>query len=157
MEAKATYHLPPNFSTPPPPDGPFHLGTVLREFEQKEQMRPLNKKISQRVEIPEKHEDAKAGFTATRKMMKAGECGVWAKFMGLNGVGGEASIGAERHDSDRYATLMHYTSLKYDQRLSSFLVPKVIRVFTVTHSKASRLISFTPTTSISQTVSSYQV
>ncbi|UKZ67915.1 uncharacterized protein TrAtP1_009075 [Trichoderma atroviride] len=103
MEAKPTYHLPPNFSTPPPPDGPFHLGTVLRDFEKKEQMRPLNQEDSQRIPIPKKHEDVKKGFTATRKRMKSGEFGLCAKFMGLNGVGGEASIAAERHDSDRYS------------------------------------------------------
>ncbi|KAI2615064.1 hypothetical protein GGR54DRAFT_613920 [Hypoxylon sp. NC1633] len=102
MEAKPTYHLPPNFSTPPPPKGPFHLGTVLRNFEEKEQMRPLNQGETQRIAIPEKYSDHKGGFTATRKKLKSGELGLWAKFMGLEGVGGEASISAERSDSDKY-------------------------------------------------------
>ncbi|KAL7971568.1 hypothetical protein HDV63DRAFT_416613 [Trichoderma sp. SZMC 28014] len=118
MEAKPTYHLPPNFSTPPPPNGPFHLGTVLQDFEKKEQMRPLNQEDSQRIPIPKKHEDVKGGFTATRKKMKSGEFGLWAKCMGLNGVGGEASIAAERQDSDRYSfesfeTQFFYPTSKY--------------------------------------------
>ncbi|KAM0521320.1 hypothetical protein ACHAPE_002800 [Trichoderma viride] len=118
MEAKPTYHLPPNFSTPPPPDGPFHLGTVLRDFEKKEQMRPLNQQESQRILITKRHEDVKGGFTATRKRMKSGEFGLWAKCMGLSGVGGEAGIAAERHDSDRYSfksfeTQFFYPTPKY--------------------------------------------
>jgi hypothetical protein len=99
MEAKATYYLPPNFSTPPPPGGPFHLGTVLQDFETKEQMRPLNQR-DQRIAFPEKFSDHKGGFTATRERLKSGELGIWAKFMGLHGVGGEASISAERSDFD---------------------------------------------------------
>lgn len=113
MEVKPTYHLFPNFSTPPPPDGPFHLGTVLRDFEKKEQMRPLNQQESQRILITKKHEDVKGGFTATRKRMKSGEFGLWAKCMGLSGVGGEAGIAAERHDSDRYTLSVRCNSLKY--------------------------------------------
>jgi hypothetical protein len=120
MEAKATYHLPPNFSTPPPPDGPFHLGTVLRDFEKKEQMRPLNQEDSQQVPILKKHEDVKGGFTATRKRIKSGEFGLWAKCMGLNGVGGEAGIAAERRDSDRYTLSIRHTFLKYDLLLLRF-------------------------------------
>lgn len=46
--------------------------------------------------------------------MKSGEFGLWTKFMGLDGVGGEASIAAEKHDSDRYAILVHHISLKHD-------------------------------------------
>ena len=104
MEAKPTYHLPPNFSTPPPPRGPFHLGTVLRDFDVKEQMRPLNQGEAQRIPIPETYSDHKKGFTATRKKMKSGEVGIWAKFVGLYGVGGEVSTSAERSDSDQYAS-----------------------------------------------------
>ncbi|CAI7622918.1 unnamed protein product [Penicillium pancosmium] len=118
MEAKPTYHLPPNFSTPPPPKGPFHLGTVLRGFEVKEQMRPLNQGETQRIGISEKYSDHKGGFTATRKKLKSGELGFWAKFMGLEGVGGEASVSAERSDSDEYEfdsveTEFFYPSSKY--------------------------------------------
>ncbi|KAK6856468.1 hypothetical protein PG995_006655 [Apiospora arundinis] len=117
MEAKPTYHLPPNFSTPPPDQGgPFHLGTVLRHFEKKEQMRPLNQ--GDRADIPERYRDHKGGFTATRKRLKSGQLGLWAKFMGLEGVGGEASVSAERSDTDTYTfdsvdTEFFYPSPKY--------------------------------------------
>lgn len=65
-------------------------------------MRPLNQGESQRIAISEKYSDHKGGFTATRKKLKSGELGLWAKFMGLEGVGGEASVSAERSDSDKY-------------------------------------------------------
>ncbi|KAL7953372.1 hypothetical protein V8C34DRAFT_318237 [Trichoderma compactum] len=41
---KPTYHLPPSFSTPPPPKGPFHLGTVIKDFDRREQTRPQGSK-----------------------------------------------------------------------------------------------------------------
>lgn len=66
-------------------------------------MRPLNQGESQRIAIPEKYSDHKGGFTATREKLKSGELGLWAKFMGLEGIGGEASVSAERSDSDKYA------------------------------------------------------
>ncbi|CAG9990476.1 unnamed protein product [Clonostachys byssicola] len=120
MEAKPTYHFPPNFSTPPPPHGPFHLGTVLRDFENKEQMQPLNQGEIQRVAIPstEKYTDHKGGFTATRKNLVRGERGLWAKFMALQGVGGEASLSTEQNDSDIYEfgsveTEFFYPTAKY--------------------------------------------
>lgn len=106
MEAKPTYHLPPNFSTPPPPNGPFHLGTVLRDFETKEEMRPLNQKEAHRIAISEKFIDHKGGFEATREKLKSGEFGLWAKFIGLEGIGGEAGISVETSDSDRYLLLV---------------------------------------------------
>ncbi|KAF4440433.1 major facilitator superfamily MFS-1 [Fusarium austroafricanum] len=114
MDAKPTYHLPPNFSTPPPSEGgPFYLGTVLRDFEQKEQMRPLNRGEEQRIVIAEKYSDHKRGFAATRKKLKSGELGLWAKFLGLEGVGGEASISAGRSDTDTVETEYFYPDSTY--------------------------------------------
>lgn len=103
-EMKPTYHLPPNFSTPPPPAGPFHLGTVVRNFERREQMRPLNQSAEDRVPIPEGqiHLDYKGGFEATRARLKNGELGIWAQFIGLNGIGAEASISAKKDENDTY-------------------------------------------------------
>jgi hypothetical protein len=103
-EMKPTYHLPPNFSTPPPPKGPFHLGTVVRNFERREQMRPLNRNAEGRLPIPkdEIYLDHKSGFEATRAKLKSGTLGLWAQFIGVNGIGAEASISTERGDNDMY-------------------------------------------------------
>lgn len=98
MEAAPVYHLPPDFSTTP--TGPFHLGTVLADFESSEQMRPLNR-VMHRVKIPNpKIVGRKAKLTAMRKTMKSGEVGIWAKFMGVAGIGAEASLSAKPSDSD---------------------------------------------------------
>lgn len=154
LEAKPTYHLPPNFSIPPPSNGPFHLGTVLQDFEKKEQMQPLNQEDSQRIPIPKKHEDVKRGFTATRKRMKSGEFGSWAKCMGLDGIGGKAGIAAKRQDSDRYTLFSVIFPRKTIHYVSA---PKVIRVFAGTHSRASKHNSFIPPPSTSRIVSSCQM
>ena len=104
IEMKPTYHLPPNFSTPPPPTGPFHLGTVVRNFERREQMRPLNQNAESRLSIPKEeiYLDHKGAFEATRAQLKSGVLGLWAKFIGIDGIGAEASISAERSDNDTY-------------------------------------------------------
>ncbi|KAI0098773.1 hypothetical protein GGR51DRAFT_537425 [Nemania sp. FL0031] len=116
MEAKPTYHLPPNFSTPPPPQGPFHLGTVLEDFEKKEQMRPLNQGPAQRIDIAERHEDNKTGFRATRKRLKNGEFGLWAKFAGFEGIGGELNLSMDPSDSDTYKVDSIKTEYFYPSR-----------------------------------------
>ncbi|KAF2106154.1 hypothetical protein BDV96DRAFT_591532 [Lophiotrema nucula] len=103
-DAKPTYHLPPNFSTAPPPKGPFHLGTVLKNFEQKEQMVPLNQGTDKRIKIDtEIYSDHKGTFTATRIQLKSGELGLWAKVMGIQGIGAEANISAARNATDTYS------------------------------------------------------
>jgi len=102
LDAKPTYHLPPNFSTSPPPDGPFHLGTILKDFEHKENMAPLNQ--DERVDIETNiYSDHKGEFTATRSQLRSGEFGLWAKIMGIQGVGAEANISAVRNDTDTYS------------------------------------------------------
>ncbi|KAI1330205.1 hypothetical protein F5Y16DRAFT_363417 [Xylariaceae sp. FL0255] len=107
--AKPTYHLPPNFSTPPPPAGPFHLGTVIKDFDRKEQMRPLNHGKDKdgkdkRISIPEGgvYQDHTGGFEATRSKLKSGELGIWAEFVGIEGIGSEASLSAKRSATDMY-------------------------------------------------------
>jgi hypothetical protein len=103
-EMKPTYHLPPNFSTPPPPTGPFQLGIVVRNFERREQMRPLNQSTESRVPIPEEgiSLDHKGGFEATRTQLKSGALGIWAQFVGVDGIGAELGILAKRSESDMY-------------------------------------------------------
>lgn len=101
-QMKPTYHLPPNFSIPP--DGPFQLGTVIRDFNRHAKMRPFNQSRKSRIEIPPGniYTDHKSGFEATRARLKAGELGIWAKFVGVDGVGAEAKVSAERSENDVY-------------------------------------------------------
>ncbi|QKX64568.1 uncharacterized protein TRUGW13939_11743 [Talaromyces rugulosus] len=102
-----TYHLPPNFSTPPPPTGPYHLGTIIRDVEHKKQMCPLNsgkdmygkdKRIRIDTDI---HRDHKDGVELTGSQLKSGAVGFWSKFMGC-GINGEASMTANRSETDTY-------------------------------------------------------
>ena len=102
-ELTPTYHLPPNFSTPPPPGGPFHLGTVVRNFEKKVKIRPLNHD-DDRLTIPNKeiYRSQKGGLSATRSKLKAGELGIWTQFMGIEGIGGKISFSTQRSEDDIY-------------------------------------------------------
>ncbi|KAL6900067.1 hypothetical protein GGI43DRAFT_406227 [Trichoderma evansii] len=106
---KPTYHLPPNFSTPPPPKGPFHLGTIIKDFDRKEQMYPLNhgkdkngnaKRIA--IDKDDIYTDHKGGFEATRWRLKSGELGLWAKCVGVDGLGGGASTSGKCSENDTY-------------------------------------------------------
>ncbi|KAK8116356.1 hypothetical protein PG984_012858 [Apiospora sp. TS-2023a] len=118
---KPTYHLPPNFSIPPPPMGPFHLGTLIRDFDRREQMRPLNNGKDRNGEVkriePPKNDvflDHKDGFEAIRSRLKSGEHGLWARCIGVDGLGGEASISAKRSENDTY---------KFDSLDTEFFYP----------------------------------
>lgn len=95
---KPTYHLAPNFSLGP--DGMLHLGTVIENLTSVE---PLNEDC--RLDIPQAgiYSDHKEGFTATRTRMKKGDYGVWTRFVGIEGLGGELGWVSERTDEDTYA------------------------------------------------------
>lgn len=87
MSQYPTYHLAPNFSLAPPPDGMLHLGSIIDDLQNPE---PINE--DDLVDIPGKiYRDFKEGFTASRSKMKKGELGIWAKVIGLEGLGGEIS------------------------------------------------------------------
>ncbi|KAH8774111.1 hypothetical protein F5882DRAFT_409968 [Hyaloscypha sp. PMI_1271] len=95
-----TYHLAPNFSLGPPPHGMLHLGTIIENLTSVE---PLNEDC--RLDIPQAglYCDHKKGFSATRSNMKKGDYGVWAKFVGIEGLGGELGWATERRDEDTYS------------------------------------------------------
>lgn len=67
-------------------------------------MRPLNQSVESRLPIPKDqiYSDHKGGFEATRARLKSGVLGLWAQFIGVDGIGAEASISAERSDKDMY-------------------------------------------------------
>ncbi|KAL8294202.1 hypothetical protein RB597_008038 [Gaeumannomyces tritici] len=94
-----TYHFPPNFSIGPAPSGPIDIGTILNNLRDVE---VLNEDC--RVAIPQAqlYCHHKRGFTATRSRMRKGEFGLWAKLVGVDGIGGELSWASERTDEDVY-------------------------------------------------------
>lgn len=76
-----TYFLLPHFDTPPPPDGPLNLGTIIAD---PKTMQPLSPggHIPPRSEwIHRKHS---SGFRTTLAQTQTGQYGLWAKILGLN-------------------------------------------------------------------------
>ncbi|EFX04619.1 hypothetical protein CMQ_1547 [Grosmannia clavigera kw1407] len=111
-----TYHLPPNFSTPPPPKGPFHLGTVIRDFDRREQMRPLNhgkdiygKSKILPIEADMVYSDRKTRLFASQSQMQSGKLGPWTKFIAIDGVGREG----DSYEFDYVDTKFFYPSRLY--------------------------------------------
>lgn len=85
-----TYILAPNWTTAPPPDGPIKLGHVLDDLTE---FVPLNRE--EITEIEPKYLnmiDTKDGFTTSRSKLVSGELGIFARIMGLVGVGAGADM-----------------------------------------------------------------
>jgi hypothetical protein len=78
----------------------LHLGTIIENLTSVE---PLNEDC--RLDIPQAglYCDHKEGFSATRSNMKKGDYGVWAKFVGIEGLGGELGWVTEGSDEDTYS------------------------------------------------------
>ncbi|KAK8115685.1 hypothetical protein PG984_012187 [Apiospora sp. TS-2023a] len=148
-QAKPTYHLPPNFSTPPPPHGPFHLGTILCDLDKHEQMRPLHPADGRAVTIPadQIYTDIKAGFEASRSRLTSGGMGLWARFLGLEafaGVGARAELicDAEREAADRFTAERLETTFFYpspEQPLFLVTGLKVARGLTLSSERGKKL------------------
>lgn len=94
-----TYHLAPNFSLGPAPNGPIELGTIIKNLQNVEVVNDAC-----HLDIPQAklYCHHKRGFTATRSKMSKGEYGIWAQFIGVDGIGGELSWAHERTDEDIY-------------------------------------------------------
>ncbi|KAI4867642.1 hypothetical protein F4820DRAFT_467532 [Hypoxylon rubiginosum] len=93
-----TYRVVPRFDINAA-DGPLQLGTVVKNLIE---LAPLNRKEADREPIPD---DAiyppttQTGFHATRKQLQAGKFEIWAKALGLGGVGG-SHVGAGGEQSN---------------------------------------------------------
>jgi hypothetical protein len=94
-----TYHLAPNFTTRPFPNGPYELGTVLEDLKI---FWPINKG-SDRVPISkdERYSNQIEGVKASLKKNKSGELGILAKVFDRS-IGGDASLKGQKHDEDVY-------------------------------------------------------
>lgn len=110
-----TYILAPNWSTAPPPNGPIKLGHVLDDLTE---FVPLNRHTV--VDIP-KNElnpvDRKSGFTNSRSKLVSGELGVFAKVLGLVGVGAGADIFYKKDKND-VLSCKHLETMTFDPTAS---------------------------------------
>ncbi|KAL6826395.1 hypothetical protein V8C40DRAFT_244100 [Trichoderma camerunense] len=85
-----TYHSAPNFSIPPPDaNGPLQLGTLLADPSDPIPLNPIDRIPVQDDEIFRSH---LVGFRTTTKRQSNGELGIFAKLLGLDGVGGKLSV-----------------------------------------------------------------
>lgn len=93
-----TYILAPNWTTAPPPDGPIKLGHILDNLTE---FVPVNR--NEVVEIPTNYlnkVDVKDGFRTSRSTLVSGELGVFAKVLGLLGVGVGTDIYYQKDKND---------------------------------------------------------
>ncbi|KAH7149100.1 hypothetical protein B0J13DRAFT_297192 [Dactylonectria estremocensis] len=94
-----TYHLPPNFSIGPPPQGPIQLGSILNNLRD---VKVLNSSCRLPIDEEEVFCHQKHGFTSTRSRMRKGELGVWARAVGFEGFGTNLNWSREKDDSFEY-------------------------------------------------------
>ncbi|KAH8744346.1 hypothetical protein F5882DRAFT_423609 [Hyaloscypha sp. PMI_1271] len=90
-----TYHVVPHFNFAAK-GGALQLGSVYKDLLE---LAPMNKKAEHRIVVPEDDiypPTTQDGFDATRSKLLTGDFGVWAKALGLSGVGGSASAGGEK-------------------------------------------------------------
>ncbi|KAK4195217.1 hypothetical protein QBC40DRAFT_289428 [Triangularia verruculosa] len=112
-----TYHLAPNFTTRPFPDGPLDLGTVIEDLQS---FYPINQGTS-RITVPDgqRYVDVKEDVTASTKASasSSGEASFLAKVLDAS-IGGDASLGGQRSEENVYTvarleTVCFYPSPSY--------------------------------------------
>lgn len=97
----ATYHRAPNFSiNPPDAGGVLQLGSIIASISTAEE--PLNEDCHIAISEDRIQRSWQKGFTATRSQMQSGKYGVFAKFIGIDGLGSELSWGLGWHEKDVY-------------------------------------------------------
>lgn len=89
-----TYHPAPNFSIPPPDaNGPLRLGTLLVDLHDPTPLNPAD-----RVQIPDEDifRSHLVGFRTRKRQHGNGEMGIFARLLGLEGVGSMLSVNGTR-------------------------------------------------------------
>ncbi|KAL7928161.1 hypothetical protein V8C35DRAFT_318775 [Trichoderma chlorosporum] len=94
-----TYHLPPNFSIGPAPHGPIQLGSILNNLRD---VKVLNAACRLPIDEKDIYLHRKKGFSSTLSHMRKGELGVWARAVGLAGLGGALSWSSEISEDVEY-------------------------------------------------------
>ncbi|KAF4964965.1 hypothetical protein FSARC_7143 [Fusarium sarcochroum] len=88
---KPSFHLCPDFSIAPPPDGHLELGSVLRGLDLNSVLSPLD--FSDTIKVPESQllpvdkPSEKQGFSRRLKELRGLEGNIWAKLFGGAGLG----------------------------------------------------------------------
>ncbi|KAJ4256759.1 hypothetical protein NW762_008855 [Fusarium torreyae] len=88
---KPSFHLCPDFSIAPPPDGHLELGSVLRGLDLSSILSPLD--FGDTVKVPESQlfpvdkPSEKRGFSRSLKELRGLEGNIWAKLFGGSGLG----------------------------------------------------------------------
>ncbi|KAH6714762.1 hypothetical protein BKA61DRAFT_605795 [Leptodontidium sp. MPI-SDFR-AT-0119] len=101
------YHIAPNFSIPPvEAGGTLELGSIIGSIASADE-EPLNLDCHVRIPPAKLFCSHQQAFTAMQSRLTSGDYGVWAKLVGLNGVGGELSWAPERSAEDVY----HFRSI----------------------------------------------
>ena len=114
IKQQPTYHIAPNFTTRPFPDGPLELGTLVEDIAQ---YYPINQGATNRVPIPDgqRYSDAKEDINASLKASRSGEASILAKVLDRS-IGGEASLKGQRQNEDVYKIEKLETVYFYPQR-----------------------------------------
>ncbi|KAI0153425.1 hypothetical protein BJ166DRAFT_356594 [Pestalotiopsis sp. NC0098] len=101
---RPSFHLCPDFSIAPPPDGHLELGSVLRGLDFDGVFSPLN--IGDSIPVPDSHlrplngPAEKAGFSRSLKELRGLEGSVWATVFGSQGLGAAFSFLRNRKDDE---------------------------------------------------------
>ncbi|KAI1754551.1 hypothetical protein F4782DRAFT_492964 [Xylaria castorea] len=113
-QEQPTYHIAPNFTTRPFPNGPLELGTLVEDIKQ---YYPINQGATNRVPIPDgqRYSDAKENIDASLKTSHTGEYGILARILDRS-IGGEMSLKGQRREQDVYKISRLETVYFYPQR-----------------------------------------
>ncbi|KAK4443847.1 hypothetical protein QBC34DRAFT_416456 [Podospora aff. communis PSN243] len=125
-----TYHVAPHFNIAAN-NGALQLGTVVKDLVE---LAPLNKKAAEPVPDDEIYTSTpQTGFHATRSQLKSGKFGIWAEALGLKGLGGHGSAGAERSNAETFSCDSIVTTYfdPTDEWVSKCLDVKPVRDFIV--------------------------
>ncbi|PHH74714.1 hypothetical protein CDD82_4810 [Ophiocordyceps australis] len=97
---RPTYHVAPNLTTRPFPDGPLDLGTLVEDLKQ---YYPINQGAANRVPIPEgqRYVDVKEDVSGQVKMSLSGEGSLIAKILQCN-IHGDTGFSRQKKAEDVY-------------------------------------------------------
>lgn len=90
-----SYHLCPDFRTPPPPNGHLTLGTILKTLDENGIQFPLNadkvEPVAPETIQPRDRPHAQRGFTRSMNELRSVEGGIWAKIFSLGSLSAKFS------------------------------------------------------------------
>ncbi|RSM01784.1 hypothetical protein CEP52_008326 [Fusarium oligoseptatum] len=152
-----TYFLAPNFSTAPPPKGPIHLGSILRNLTEFKCINRTPMTIPKAQLYPV---DIKTEYEVSLRDLHSADFGIAAKVLGLVGLGARASVertkGSNNVLSCQYletttfdVTDSYINDSMKDSRVKAFLRSnkKSVPIYMVTGLKIARGGSLTSSTS----------